>query len=40
MLFTTHDHQLVDTVANRIMEIKDDGLVDKRMTYEEYLEIV
>ncbi len=40
MLFTSHDHQLVDTVANRIMEIKDDKLIDKRMTYEEYLEIV
>lgn len=39
MLFTSHDHQLVDTVANRIMEIKEDGLVDKRMTYEEYLEL-
>ena len=40
MLFTSHDHQLVDTVANRIMEIKEDGLIDKRMTYEEYLENV
>ena len=40
MLFTSHDHQLVDTVANRIMEIKEDKLIDKRMTYEEYLEIV
>jgi len=39
MLFTSHDHQLVDTVANRIMEIKEDKLIDKRMTYEEYLEI-
>ena len=39
MLFTSHDHQLVDTVANRIMEIKEDGLIDKQMTYEEYLEL-
>jgi len=39
MLFTSHDHQLVDTVANRIMEIKEDKLIDKRMTYEEYLEL-
>ena len=38
MLFTSHDHQLVDTVANRIMEIKEDGLIDKKMSYEEYLE--
>jgi len=40
MLFTSHDHQLVETVANRIMEIKEDKFIDKRMTYEEYLEIV
>ena len=39
MLFTSHDHQLVETVANRIMEIKEDKLIDKRMTYEEYLEL-
>jgi ATPase subunit of ABC transporter with duplicated ATPase domains len=38
MLFTSHDYQLVDTIANRIMEITPDGLIDKEMTYEEYLE--
>jgi len=38
MLFTSHDYQLVDTIANRIMEITPDGLIDKQMTYEEYLE--
>jgi len=38
MLFTSHDHQLVQSVANRIMEITPKGLVDKRMTYDEYLE--
>jgi len=38
MMFTSHDHQLVETVADRIIEIKDEGIVDKRMTYEEYLE--
>ena len=38
MLFTSHDHQLVETVADRIIEIKDEGIVDKRMTYDEYLE--
>lgn len=38
LLFTSHDHQLVDTVANRIMEIREDKLIDKRMSYEEYLE--
>ena len=40
ILFTSHDHQLVETVANRIMEIKEDKFIDKRMTYEEYLETV
>ena len=38
MLFTSHDYELVDTIANRIMEITPDGLIDRRMTYEEYLE--
>ncbi|MCU0439907.1 MAG: ATP-binding cassette domain-containing protein [Raineya sp.] len=38
MLFTSHDHQLVQTVANRVIEIKEDGIVDKLCTYDEYLE--
>lgn len=38
MLFTSHDHQLVDTVASRIIEIKEEGIIDKRMSYEEYLD--
>ena len=38
MMFTSHDHQLVETVADRIIEIKEDGIIDKRMTYEEYLD--
>lgn len=38
MLFVSHDHQFVQTVANRIMEIKPDGLFDKKITYDEYLE--
>ncbi|MFD1409390.1 ABC-F family ATP-binding cassette domain-containing protein [Kroppenstedtia eburnea] len=38
ILFTSHDHQLVQTVANRIMEITPRGLVDKMTTYDEYLE--
>lgn len=38
-LFTSHDHQFVQTTANRIMEIMPDGtLVDKITTYDEYLE--
>ena len=39
VLFTTHDHELIQTVANRIMEITPDGqLRDYRCTFEEYLE--
>jgi ATPase subunit of ABC transporter with duplicated ATPase domains len=38
MIFTSHDHQLTQTVANRIFEIKKDGsMVDKETTYNEYL---
>ena len=39
VLFTSHDHQFIQTIANRIIDIKDDGsLVDRAMTYEEYIE--
>ena len=38
ILFTSHDHQLVQTVANRIIEITPNGIIDKRMSYDEYLE--
>ena len=38
LLFVSHDHQFIDTIANRIMEITPAGLIDKRMTYDEYLE--
>ena len=39
VLFASYDHQFVQTVADRIMEILPDGsLVDKRMSYDEYLE--
>ncbi len=38
-LFSCHDHQFVQTTANRIMEILEDGsLIDKITTYDEYLE--
>lgn len=39
ILFTSHDHQLIQTVADRIIEIKKDGMVDKECTYNEYLQI-
>ena len=38
ILFTSHDHQFVQTVANRIIEITPKGLIDRQMSYEEYLE--
>ncbi len=37
LLFASHDHQFVQTVANRILEITPDGLVDRRMSYDDYL---
>lgn len=40
ILFTSHDHQFVNTVANRIIDIKEDGsIVDRTMTFDEYLEL-
>jgi ATPase subunit of ABC transporter with duplicated ATPase domains len=38
LMFASHDHQFIQTIANRIIEITEDGIVDKRMTYDEYLE--
>jgi ATPase subunit of ABC transporter with duplicated ATPase domains len=37
LLFTSHDQELVNTVANRIIEITPKGIIDKIMTYDEYL---
>jgi len=37
ILFSCHDHQFVQTTANRIMEFTPDGLIDKITTYDEYL---
>lgn len=40
ILFTSHDHQFINTVANRIIDIKEDGsIIDRTMTYDEYLEL-
>ncbi len=38
LLFNTHDHELMQTVANRIIYIDSEGFVDKQMTYDEYLD--
>lgn len=38
ILFTSHDHQFIQTIANRIIEITPNGIIDRIMTYDEYLE--
>lgn len=37
ILFTSRDHELVETVATRIIELTPNGLIDKLMTYDEYI---
>ena len=40
LIFTSHDHELTQTVANRIIDIKEDGnVIDREITYNEYLGI-
>jgi len=38
ILFTSHDHQFIQTIANRIIEITPNGIIDRIMSYDEYLE--
>jgi ATPase subunit of ABC transporter with duplicated ATPase domains len=39
LLFSSHDHQFIQTIANRIIEIREDGtMMDKACTYDEYIE--
>ncbi|MEF2967533.1 ATP-binding cassette domain-containing protein [Paenibacillus sp. M1] len=38
ILFTSHDHQFIQTIANRIIEITPNGVIDRVMSYDEYLE--
>ncbi len=38
VLFTSHDHEFTNTVANRIIEITPNGFIDRLMTYDEYVE--
>jgi len=37
IIFTSHDHHLMQTIANRIIEITPNGILDKLMTFDEYL---
>ena len=38
ILFSSHDYEIVNTVANRIIEITEDSFIDRKCTYEEFLE--
>ena len=38
VLFTSHDHQFVQSIADRIIEFRPDGVYDKKETYDEFLE--
>lgn len=40
LLFTSHDHELVNTVVNRIIELTPNGIIDKECSFDEYLEDV
>jgi ATPase subunit of ABC transporter with duplicated ATPase domains len=37
VLFSSHDHEFMSTVANRVIEIGPNGFIDKRMPYDQYL---
>jgi ATPase subunit of ABC transporter with duplicated ATPase domains len=38
VLFTSHDHEFINTIANRIIEFTPGGVIDRRMTFDDYLE--
>ena len=38
LLFTSHDHEIISTVANRVIAFKDGQIIDRKMSYDEYLE--
>ena len=37
ILFSTHDHEFAQTIANRIIELTPSGIIDRHMTFEEYM---
>lgn len=37
ILFTSHDHQFIESIANRLIEITPNGVIDKEMSYDEYI---
>ena len=40
IIFSSHDHQLTQTVANRIIELTEDGCIDRMCTYDDYMHLV
>jgi ATPase subunit of ABC transporter with duplicated ATPase domains len=38
ILFTSHDHEFVNTLANRIIEITPEGIIDRSMSFDDYIE--
>ncbi len=38
VLFTTHDHEFAQTVANRVIELTPSGVIDRYMTFDEYMD--
>lgn len=39
IIFSSHDHEFVQTIANRIIEITSNGIIDRKMSYDEYIEL-
>ena len=39
ILFTSHDHQLTQTVANKIIDLKPEGVIVRQVSYDEYLNL-
>jgi ATPase subunit of ABC transporter with duplicated ATPase domains len=37
ILMSSHDHEFIETVCNRIIEITPNGMIDKRMDYDDYI---
>jgi ATPase subunit of ABC transporter with duplicated ATPase domains len=38
VIFTTHDHEFAQTVANRVVELTPQGVIDRYMTFDDYLD--
>ena len=37
VLFSSHDHEFINTVANRVIELGPNGIIDKMMSYDDYI---